>query len=403
MEIYIKDKFSRRNYLPLFLFAVLNIAGVIWMFHDGVSWTDFPLQWRTCAYTLRGVDAYLMRDNVGYIPEIGTLGAGFHAVPWGCLLANVFYAGFLPYHSAEIYFIALYIAVIIGVSFLLYVKTKTLSKELGIMSFIISLTSTNLFIAIHEGNAGGMICAFLVTAWLICDEHPYISGILIGLAMVKPQDAAIVCVAMLLMRRFVPVVVAAVIDVVAWAGTSYLVKRGMFELIKEFLFGSQRTNVGADVINPFAGIFTLATDNFLLSVAASMIFGIIFVYVMYRSLPADMPEMFKIYPAFMAMTFWCYSYVLDNYVLIIPACICLWLMLKSAELSRFTFWMLCGLFCVNGAIVRSVLYRVFMRIYSSLTYPRAYDIARTIYELGIIAVGIIICFELRRIYTEDKS
>ena len=165
----------------------------------------------------------------------------------------------------------------------------------------------------------------------------------------------------------------------------------MFELINEFLFYSQRTSTDIDAINPFAGIFTITTNNFLLSVAASMVFGIIFVYVMNRSLPADMPEMFKIYPAFMAMTFWCYSYVLDHYVLIIPTCICLWLMIRSAEGSRFTFWMLCGLFCAEGAIFRSVLCRLFMRVFSSLHYPKAYDISRTIYELGLIAVSIIIC------------
>ena len=134
-----------------------------------------------------------------------------------------------------------------------------------------------------------------------------------------------------------------------------------------------------------------------------MIFGIIFVYVMYRYLPADMPEMFKIYPPFMAMTFWSYSYVLDSYVLIIPACICLWLMIRSGGLSGFTFWMLGGMFCVEGAFIRSAIYRVFMRMYSSLTYPKAYDIARTIYELGIIAIGIALCLKLRHVYKEADS
>ena len=399
----VNAKFSARNYLPLAMFVVLGIAGVWWLFHDGVTWTDFPLQWRVGAYTLRGVDIYSLRGDAGYIPEIGTLGTGFHAVPWGFLLANVFYGGFLPYNTAVIYFIAVNIAAIIAVSCLLYAKAKALSEDLGIMSFMVSLTSVNFFIAGHEGNAGGIICALLVIAWLICDEHPCVSGILIGLAMVKPQDAAIVCVALLLMKRFVPVIVAAVIDIAAWAAVSVILKRGMLELITEFLFSSDRVSSTPDAVNPFAGIFTLTTDNFLLSVAASMIFGIIFVYVMYRYLPADMPEMFKIYPPFMAMTFWSYSYVLDSYVLIIPACICLWLMIRSGGLSGFTFWMLGGLFCVEGAFIRSAIYRVFMRMYSSLNYPKAYDIARTIYELGIIAIGIALCLKLRHVYKEADS
>ena len=399
----VNDKFSARDYLVMMIFAGLGAAGIWWLFRDGTAWQDFSTQWRICAYTLRGVNIYNLRDNVGYIPEIGSIGSGFHAMPWGFLLANVFYGGFLPYHTAEIYFIAANVAAIIAVSCLLYAKTKTLSKEFGVMSFIVSLTSVNFSVALHEGNAGGIICAVLVIAWLICDEHPYLSGILIGLAMVKPQDAAIVCVALLLMKRFVPVLIAAVIDIAAWAAVSVILKRGMLELITEFLFHSDRVSSTPDAVNPFAGIFTLTTDNFLLSVAASMIFGIIFVYVMYRYLPADMPEMFKIYPPFMAMTFWCYSYVNDSYVLVIPTCLCLRLMMQSENLSGFVSWLLNGLFCAEGLFFRSVVYRVLMKMYSSLSYPKAYDIARTIYELGIIAIGIALCLKLRRVYKEANS
>ena len=403
MKVCINEKISTRNYLPLLIFVGLNIVGIWWLFHDGVAWTDFPVQWRICVYTLRGMDIYSMRGTANYVSEIGSIGAGFHATPYGLLLANLFYGGFLPFKVAKIYFLIINIAGITFASWLLYKRAEVLSKEFGLLSFIVSITSVNFFIATHEGNTGGMVCVFLVIAWLLCNEHPYISGLFIAFAMVKPQDAAIVCVALLLMKRFVPVLVAALIDISAWAVVSFIVKRGMLELISEFLFSSQRTGTDPDAINPFAGIFTLATDNFLLSVAASMVFGIIFVYIMYRCLPAEMPEIFKIYPAFMTVTFWCYSYVLDSYVLIIPTCLCLWLMIRSNEYSRFIFWMFCGLFCANGAIFRSVLDRVFMRMYSSLHYPKAYDIARTIYELGIITIGIILCLEFRRIYSEAKS
>ncbi|MBQ7545092.1 MAG: DUF2029 domain-containing protein [Synergistaceae bacterium] len=396
-------KFSAHHYLLMILFAGLGTAGVWWMFHDGATWTDFPTQWRICVYTLRGMDIYSFRGTADYLPEIGAISEGFHASPFGLVLENLFYGGFLPFNAAKIYFIALNIAVIVIASCLLYQKTAKLSQELGIMSFLVSLTSVNFFISTHEGNAGGMICAFLVIAWLILEEHPYTSGILIGFAMVKPQDAAIVCIALLLMKKVLSVVVAAVIDVAAWLVSSLLLKRGMLELLQEFLFAPNALPVGSSEARPFAGIFSLVSDNFLYATAASMVFGIIFLFWVYRSLPAEMPGIFKIYPAFMAVTFWCYSWALDSYVLIVPACLCLWLMFRSSSRREFWGWMLWGLFCVSGAFFRSAVCRVLMRAYADIGYYKAYDIARTLNEVGIIILGIVICVELRRIYREASS
>lgn len=392
-----KLSLSSRNYLPLAVFITLSAAGFWWLFHDGFLWTDFPAQWRICVYTLRGMNIYSFRGTSDYLPEIGRVGAGFHATPWGLVLANLFYCGFLSMEAAKVYFVIINITGIVLASYLLFVKSLSLSREFSTIAFIISLTSINFFIATHEGNAGGIICVFLVIAWLICEEHPFLSGILISFAMVKPQDALIVCLAMLIMKNFIPVITAALIDTAAWFTASVLLKENMFELLREFLFAPNSVDT-VSAVRPFAGIFSLVSDNFLIAVTASMIFGIIFVCVMYRSLPDDMPVIFKMYPAFMAVTFWCYSWTLDSYVLIIPVSVCLWLMIKSVSSSDFIFWMLCSLYCANGSILRSIAYRIFMKIFTGITYWRAYDISRTIYETGIIIIGIILCFELRRVY-----
>ena len=188
------------KYIPLvfiFVSVSLSVMAFLVILRGGLAWSDMGIQWRTCAYTLRGIDIYTLRGSENFIVELGRIEAGFHASPWGCLLENVFYGGFLPFAAAKVYFIAANILVLFLASYILYRKTKSISCRLGIFTLITSILSIDFLKAIDQGNAGGMICAFLLIAWAICDEHEYISGILIGLAMVKPQDALIVCLMML--------------------------------------------------------------------------------------------------------------------------------------------------------------------------------------------------------------
>ena len=163
----------------------------------------------------QGIDIYSLRDGVNLIPEIGTIGAGFHATPWGCLLQTVFYGGFLNYEASRIYFVAANFVVLIIASLVLYSKSRRLPGNLGTWALILSLLSADYMTSLYLCNAGGMVAAFMLTAWLISDEHEYLSGVLLGFAMIKPQDAVIVCLVFLMMRKFKPLIVAAAIDVSA--------------------------------------------------------------------------------------------------------------------------------------------------------------------------------------------
>lgn len=369
---------------------------MLYIFHDGINWTDLPTQWRICAYTLKGINIYSLRGSSDFLPEIGYIYAGFHASPWGCLLQNIFYGGFLRFEVARYYFLAANSFVLALASYVLSAKTSSLKIKDCVL--VTSLLSLDFFISLHEGNAGGMVCAFLIMAWLLCDEHEYISGVLIAFAMIKPQDALIVCILMLVMKKIKPLVVGAVIDISAWGIVSFLTGKSMFELLNEFLFMPGRTGHP-----PFAGIFTILTDNFYAAAAMSMIAGIIFAVALYMLLSDGMPEIFKAYPAFMTVTFWCYSHWNDCYVLVLPACLCLWLMLQG---RRGIFWLLCGIWCSSGLVIKSVITRLILffigEIRQGEPYIRAYLQAKTLYELVIIIIGIFACLELRRIYSESR-
>lgn len=61
---------SRKNFFIL-IFTPLSIFSLLYIFHDGINWTDLPTQWRICAYTLKGIDIYSLRGSSDFLPEIG--------------------------------------------------------------------------------------------------------------------------------------------------------------------------------------------------------------------------------------------------------------------------------------------------------------------------------------------
>ena len=383
---------NRKNFMPLIFIVVLSLFSFWWLLHDGLAWYDFPQQWKFGAYTFRGIDIYTLRGSDNFLPEIGDVGAGFHAIPWGLVIQNIIYGGFLPYDSAVKYFIAVNILILLLASLLLYKKSCTVSKDLGLYAFIMSVLSVDFLIGLHAGNAGAAVCALMVMAWTLRDDHEYISGICAGIAMIKPQIALIVCFAFLLNKNFKTLFTAAAVDIAGWFASALVLKKGVIELLYEFFSASERQT------GFYRGIFHLLFEDYTVAIAMSMAAGIIFVIVMYMCLPENMPSMFKAYPACMAVTFWCYSYSTDCYILVIPAVICIWLMFQSHSSTKCLFCFLSAVYCTNAVSTWSRLHKLLERFCGTTWF-----FSRTIYEFGLIVLGIIICVELRRIYSEAKS
>ena len=151
--------------MPLLFIVILSLFSFWWLLRDGLAWYDFPGQWKFGAYTFRGIDIYALRGSENFLPELGDVGTGFHAIPWGLVMQNILYGGFLPYDAAVKYFIAVNILLLVMSSWLLYRKVYALSKDLGIYAFIMSVLSVDFLIGLHAGNAGAAVCALTVMAW----------------------------------------------------------------------------------------------------------------------------------------------------------------------------------------------------------------------------------------------
>lgn len=372
------------------------------MFDTKVSYQDLKVQREFCAYVLNGFDPYVYRGAENPpAPGLGLIGNGFHASPWGSFLGNLFYPGYLNYEQSRTYFIIISSLILILVSCVIYREAKKFSKDLAVIALLLSITSIDFLVSVHMGNAGFAISSLIIIAYIFCDEHPYLSGIFLGIAMIKPQSALLFCLAFLMMKKFVPLIIAGVIDILAWLGTSLLVNKGMIELLREFFLSPEHAGM------PNAGLFSLCFENQYHSIVLSMITGIIFVILLYTFMPKKIPNCFKFFPFCIASSFWCYSYVYDKYIHLIPAVICIYLYSVINAKSIFTrfFFFAFALYCTYSSIIRSVIRRalaVFFNIPVDNFNPLSTQLPNTIYEIGFIVLGILIILELRKLYCEGN-
>ena len=394
---------SRRFYVTAGLLIFIGIVSIVRVFiaigKADTIWIDFPGQYQLCAYVVKGVDPYpyIGSNNIPeQVREIGSIPATWNAVPWGLLLGNVFYAGFLNIKHAKIFYIVMNVLLFLLLTISISKKARKIyrSKEFECLAVIL-VFSPDFLLSIGSANAGGMICIMLLLAWIFCDDRPILAGILLGLAMVKPQDALIICFAFLLGKRFMPLVVAAVVDLAAWLCVSLMTSRGMIELLKEFMMK------GAGSVNRYSGILTLFFSNRTIALIASMTVGIVFVllmdYIYSRRTTRD-NEHFRLCFSYVASVFWSYAYWCDNYVLLFPAIVCLYIMIKSIRFKDYILWLAACLYCNYGIYVKSGT--IWIRIIGHTITNTDRHLINTIYAIGLIIISFFISLHFSRAKTE---
>ncbi len=391
---------------------------------------DFLGQWKLCAYTLRGIDPYpLIGAEVPAVEELGIIPANWGTTPYGLLLGNLFYAGFLAmstaaqipstpmtinkeltaYHSvnatfepAEIYFIVINGIVLLATAIIIFQQFKNLSLKFAFTSALLAIFSAaQLIPMISTGNASSLICCLLILISLLQENYPKLSGILLAFAMVKPQIALIFCLTLLLMRRFKILFIAAAIDIAAWLIVSFMTNTSPIILLTEFLA------TGAGGSNNYAGIFTLFTaSDFKLAIMLSMLAGIIYVAIGHKLLSGCKISAFKFFPACIASTFWCYSFYNDFYILVLPVIVCVYVMIESKEIAipfGAAMFMTFGIFLWIKFTVEIfkllgvVDWNALLGLNSVKDYVIQTWITRTFFEGVVILAGLYLCYRLKNI------
>lgn len=340
------------------LVVALNVISIGLLLDRGIFFDDFNGQWRLCAYTLQSIDPYpIIGVEPAPVESIGPIPKGWGTSPWGLLLGNAFYFGFLPLPLAKIFFVALNLILLALTARAWYVAT-----DRNAWALILFACPASLIISTVTGNAGGLVCCLLLLCLLTCDRRPILTGVLLSLAMVKPQTALAFCVLFAFQRRFKVLLTAAMIDLGAWIGSARIVERTPVELLKEF-FGA---NIGGG--SQFSGLFTLLCDSSSTAMMLSMAAGVAFIWALRQ----------KNWAPCMASAFWSYTYFNEFYLLALPA-------LSAARLKMF--WAMILLHVGETFWTSLALWRLTCGLSSTLFSIDSWFVVRTAFCVAIIAIA----------------
>lgn len=306
------------RYILVMLIALINVYLLCLELNIVNNWSltlyDFVGQWQLTAYTLQGLDPYpLIGKDYASIASIGAIPKGWGTSPWGLLLGNIFYPGFMSLENAKIYFIVINMVLLCITALCVSRKLSHISKRLSSYSFICILFSFWFFHSLEQGNAGGGICCLLLLSIFYYDTHPVLAGILLGLSLIKPQISLIVCIAFLILKNYKIVFISFSVVGLSLLAVSGLIHNNPIYLMYEFL------NAGIGGNDNYSGIFTLLLiGRPFFAMFLSMVTGVIIVAVFAFLLPKNLIKSFYLFPACLVASFWSYSFYNDFYIFLLP-------------------------------------------------------------------------------------
>ncbi|MBQ9479792.1 MAG: DUF2029 domain-containing protein, partial [Selenomonadaceae bacterium] len=218
-------------------------------------------------------------------------------------------------------------------AFIVFNETKKFSSRLGKLSIALFILPAPFIISLYWGNAGSILCCLLLICCVECDRRPILTGILLSLAMIKPQTALPFCILFLLQRRYKILLTAAAIDLGAWLIASALTATSPITLLIEML----NANVGGG--KNFSGLMMVFfPDEPTKATCLSMLIGVIFLVVMHRR--STDTNFLSMHPACVTVSFWSYTTGNEGLIMTLPALCCFLIMLESDE--RRLMWLTAG-------------------------------------------------------------
>ncbi|MBQ2965158.1 MAG: DUF2029 domain-containing protein [Clostridia bacterium] len=333
-------KNTLENKSPVLLIAAMllcaAVCAVLFVYLDGYTAYDVKGHWKICRYTLEGLNPYPLIGQPAAIESIGAIPAAFSTVPWSCVFGSAFYAGFLPLEAARAYVFVMHFVAVAVLLLVIYNKYKgVLSKKQLAVLLLVPPVHFSFMYSLHFGNAGGIICCMLMTAFLIGKKHSYIAGVLLGFAMMKPQIAAIICLVFLFEKRFKTLFTAAGIVIAGWAATSLATAVNPIDLLKYTLeSGTAASTQYLGLLNNLKYFGVSSTLILLMNVAIGCVYTLgLYIYLKKR---ARVDSVFIFVPACIASVFWIYKNGTDYMILAFAAAFfCLLCMSKKLTAADF--------------------------------------------------------------------
>ena len=369
------------------LILCIPVCLAVYVYKGGYTGWDIRGHWRICRYALEGLNPYLLIGETPALEAVGEIPAGFSTVPWACVFGSVFYGGFLPFHIARIYTLTLHFAALIAACIVLYKTFQDAAPGKAKWCLVLlPCVHFSFMYSVHYGNAGGIICCLLLIAFCISDRWPMIAGVLLGLAMMKPQIAAIICFAFLLRKQWKALFVAAAIVIGGWAVSAWMTATEPLTLLKQTLeYGTAAPTQYLGLLNnlKYAGV-----DSTLI-LLLNMLLGCGYTAGLMIYLKKKCPttnSMFAFVPACLASVFWIYKNGTD-YLIVTYAAVFFVLLLTGRKMA---FW----------ETILSLAAMLFLQmsrcaVYLGMTLAKGNlfvsDLYKSVDGLVIAVIGIYLC------------
>lgn len=339
------------------------------------TWVDFEGQWIIDTYIFEHVNPYLpttadvlQAHNLQKVPD------DWGSSPWGLVLGQLFYAGWLPERAAALYFIGLYIGAFLFTTACALRRFRHHWRQVLLFAMLAVPTCSFSMMA---GNAGALLALCLLWALFLSRSHGVLAGIALSLAMIKPQMALIFCLYLLLERRLLTVLVAAAIDTTALLLACLALHTSPWQLLADF------TSCG--IGNPadcFYGLLTLSADYLPYSLYASMLLGCAYATAYYyRNYRRD--SLTRLAPFCVAAAFWSYTWGLEMLVQL-PLAMLAWRHLQANNGIDRLRWAVVMPYCMLNNYAVLYLYGVVYH-FTGLT-PTPYRPTYMLYVLMLIAL-----------------
>ena len=298
------------------VFIILSAIGFYVYGKMNVGIIDFNGNRILCGYILNGINPLKHIGEPALIDYLGVVPRAYGNLPYGMLLGNLFYFGFLEYDYALFAYKVL--------SFICMVATLLIAKKyyfkfafgnkLYFYFILFTIFSIHIACSYRVGNIGHIVCMLIAMAIFLCDDNTVASGIALSLAMIKPQITFPFCITFLFLKKFSIVFVAALIDILASVVCAIMVNENVFNLFLDFL----NANVGGN--STTYGLLTiLYQENYYSALFPSMLIGLIVLFFSHLCTKTIKNKLVHfLFPALVA-SFWSYSWSSDYYILVIPA------------------------------------------------------------------------------------
>jgi hypothetical protein len=183
------------------------------------------------------------------------------------------------------------------------------------------LSSWYLADLVTANNNATMICALIIIAIVIEDEHEVLSGVLIAFAMIKAQIVLPFCFVWLLKKKWKLLVTAAGIDIVCWLTSVVVTGVSPIRQLSNLVNMRVEMTEGYLVYGIFDGLRSFGVSSTMV-LALSMFLGCILLVLGFcltdRVLPKELKWFRWSLPA-MVSVFWCYKSQCDYNILMIVA------------------------------------------------------------------------------------